>query len=83
MAMEADEMTLIRSRQSLEAIRDAFHSGNVDKALRSYYIPEYQQRIIDILQAESGKSKGHIVRDILDEWVEMQLSEIEREASGQ
>ncbi len=75
LAQEVDDMSLIRSSQSLDEIREAYRGGSADKALRSYFLPKYQQEIIDILNKESGKSKGEIVRTIIDVWVELMLRE--------
>ena len=75
LAQEVDNMSLIRSSQSLKEVREAYRGGSADKALRSYFLPKYQQDIIEILHGESGDSKGAVVRTIIDEWVELKLRE--------
>lgn len=69
------EMSLIRSPESLKQIKKAYQYSDADKWLRSYFLSNYQLEIIDILQAESGISKGGVVRQIIDEWVNMKLRE--------
>jgi hypothetical protein len=75
LATEVGLMSLLRSPQSLSEIGEAYRDGSADKDLRSYFIPKYQQDIIDILNRESGKSKGDVVRTIIDEWVALKLRE--------
>ena len=67
-------MALVRSRQSLEKVKDAYL--NTDRGimhLRSYHLRPYHMQIIDVLAEETGKGKAEVLRDLIDEWVEFQL----------
>lgn len=68
-------MALVRSPESLRRIQAAYRSGETDKQLRSYMLPDYQLAIIDQLCQETGQSKAGVVRGIIDEWVEALLKE--------
>ena len=67
-------MALIRSGETLEKIKQAYRDGAAGKELRSYYMPAYQRQIIDILAEEAASSKGHVLRQIIDEWCEARLT---------
>lgn len=70
------EMALVRSPESLEKIAQAYRYGDKGKkALRSYFLSPYQLEIIDILADETGKGKGDVIRDLIDEWCEERLKE--------
>ena len=64
-------MTLIKTEQTKVAIEKAYSAHEDKKALRSYFLPVYQQQIIDILHESTGSSKGAIVRAIIDDWLEL------------
>ena len=71
---EVDIMALVRSPQSLDRIKDLYFAERIDKMkLTSAFIHPAQKEIIDILSRETGKGKGAVVRDLIDEWVELQL----------
>lgn len=67
-------MKLIRSHQSLARIKELYEGGSPDKALRSYYLPEFQLELIDFLADDTGLSKGGVLRNIIDEWLHQQLN---------
>jgi hypothetical protein len=72
---EAD-MPLIRAGSpSMDELRTAYSvpSDENPKALRSYFMDNRHLAIIDLLAEKSGKSKGEVLRDMMDEWVEYQL----------
>lgn len=71
------DMALVRSRPSLDALKEAYREGDADKDLRSYYIPRYQQRMIDILAEDSGLSKGGVIREIINEWYNLKVQSVE------
>jgi len=67
------DMELVRSQQSLNKIKSAYHFGGTKKVLRSYYLPGYQLNIIDLLHNDAAMSKGGVVRSIIDEWIQLKL----------
>ena len=73
-------MALVRSRPSLDALTEAYQSGDANKDLRSYYISKYQQKMIDVLAEDSGLSKGGVIREIINEWYDFKVASME---SGQ
>ena len=67
-------VSLIRTSQSLEKIKEAYQHGDKgNMLLRSYYLKPYHQDIIDVLVKETGKGKAEVLRDLIDEWVELQV----------
>ncbi len=60
---------LIRNAETLTKLREALEKAGSAKHLRSYYLPEYQLLILDILAEDSGNPKGGVIRAIIDEWI--------------
>lgn len=77
---EVKGVALVRSPESLQRIVAAYRSGETDKKLRSYMLPDYQLAIIDQLCEETGESKAGVIRGIIDEWVEAMMT---KERKGQ
>ena len=68
------EVSLIRTAQALEEIKGLYQHGDKGNMnLRSYYLKPYHTAIIDVLVRETGKGKAEIIRDLIDEWVELQV----------
>lgn len=70
-------MPLVRSRQSLEKIKDQYRHGkrgHGNMEFRSYHLQPYHAAIIDMLAQDGGLSKANVVRQIIDEWCEMKIS---------
>lgn len=72
--LEGDDMALLRSPESLDAIRRVYQSGSSDMELRSYHLPAYQRDIIEILARDSSLSKAGVVRQIIDEWYKLKAA---------
>lgn len=68
-------MALVRSAQSLDKIGELYRSKRKrgGKKLTSFYIEPNQKEIIDLLAEDTGKGKAEVMRDMIDEWVEMHL----------
>jgi len=78
-AKEVDGMALVRSEQSLKLIQDFYQNPEVSgkKQLISYFLRPSQKAIIDGLAEQTGKGKAEVMRDIIDEWCEIQLRDCE------
>lgn len=73
--MEVADMSLIRSKQSLDLVRNLYQNAprKQKKVLTSFFLQPNQKAIIDGLAEQTGKGKADVVRDIIDEWCELQL----------
>lgn len=70
-------MALLRNSQSLDLLKEAYQSGDAEKDLRSYYIPRYQQQMLEVLASDSGLSRAGVIREIIDEWYDLKVKSIE------
>lgn len=71
---EIEAMGLIRTAEALEEIEALYLQNRTDKmVLTSAFIHQQQKAIIDLIAMTTGKGKAEVLRDMIDEWVEIKL----------
>ena len=74
--MNEDVMSELLNDVQAKQIVVGARSGGSDKlSLRSYHLPEYQYQMIDALADLHDMSKAAVLRQIIDEWYILKLSE--------
>jgi len=69
-------MTLRRSRQSLNMVRESYESSNADGVkLMSVQLRTAQKAMLDKIAEYNGISTAAVLRAIVDEWSESILAE--------
>jgi hypothetical protein len=77
-AEEVRGMALIRSPQSFNLVREQYEAldNGENKVLVSFFLRPTQKRLIDGIAAQTGRGKAEVVREIIDEWCQLQLESV-------
>jgi hypothetical protein len=73
--MDKDVMDeLLNDAQAKSIVMFAREAGSDEMMLRSYYLPDYQRRMVEALAELHDMSKAAVIRQIIDEWYSLRLT---------